>query len=62
MAGSVTSWPVSVTSPLCSTSRSRDFGEHFQADVAAHLGPLVVSFGEHGADRAGEPRAARQRP
>jgi hypothetical protein len=28
------------------------YGEDVQADVAAHLGPFVVLFGEHGADQA----------
>jgi hypothetical protein len=26
-------------------------GKDFEADVAAHLGPFVVLFGEHGADQ-----------
>jgi hypothetical protein len=27
-------------------------GQDVEADVAAHLGPFVVLFGEHGADEA----------
>jgi hypothetical protein len=32
-------------------------GEDVEADVAAHLGPLVVLFGEDGADETNQRRA-----
>ena len=45
---------VRVTSSLSAVSMSviRTLGEDVEADVAAHLGPLVVLFGQDGADQA----------
>jgi hypothetical protein len=41
---------------------SLDVCEHVEADVATHLGPLVVLLGQDGADEADEGVAAGEDP
>jgi hypothetical protein len=42
--------------------RQARLGENVEADIAAHLGPPVVLFGEHGADDTGEGLAVGEDP
>ena len=48
MVGAVTSWV------WCRARAAAAAGEDVEAEVAAASGPLVVLFGEHGADRPDE--------
>jgi hypothetical protein len=53
MAEVVTSSVVVVVHGAGSDDGQSGFAENLEVDVVAHLGPLIVLFGEHGTGQAG---------